>query len=158
MLSIRLSRTGKKKQPHYRIIVIDKQRDPWGKSLEILGSRNPRSKEMTLKEDRVKYWLEKGAQPSNSVWNLLVEAGIVKGDKRGVTHISKKRKNRAAEAEAEAKEKEAPPADEANPEETTTEAPAEEKKEEAPAEEPKEEAKKEEAPAEEPKEEEAKAE
>lgn len=124
MLSIRLSRTGKKKQPYYRIIVIDKQRDPWGKALEILGSRNPRNKELTLKEERVKYWLEKGAQPSNSVWNILIEAGIVKGDKRGVTHISKKRKAKEAEKAEEAKEAE--------------KAPEEAKSAEAPQEEPKE--------------------
>lgn len=134
MLSIRLSRTGKKKQPHYRVIVVDKQRDPWGKALEILGSRNPRTKETTLKEERIKFWIEKGAQPSNTVWNLLIEQGVIKGDKRGVTHISKKRKARGEEA------KEAP-AEKKPAEEVPTEEPKEESKEEAPTEEPKEEEK-----------------
>ncbi|MBU0531365.1 MAG: 30S ribosomal protein S16 [Candidatus Uhrbacteria bacterium] len=117
MLSIRLSRTGKKKQPHYRVIVVDKQRDPWGKAIEILGSRNPRTKETTLKEERIKFWIEKGAQPSNTVWNLLIESGVIKGEKRGVTHISKKRQGKATAAKAEADEKakaaEAKPAEEA---------------------------------------------
>jgi small subunit ribosomal protein S16 len=135
MLSIRLSRTGKKKQPHYRVIVVDKRRDPWGKSIEILGSRNPRSKETQLKEERIKYWLEQGAQPSNTVWNILVDAGIVKGDKRGVTHISKKRATKKKEAEDAAKEKEAAAKAEPEPaEEPVEEAPAEEKKEEEKAE------------------------
>ena len=133
MLSIRLSRTGKKKQPHYRVIVVDKRRDPWGKSIEILGSRNPRSKETQLKEERIKYWLEQGAQPSNTVWNMLIDAGIVKGEKRGVTHISKKRAGKQKDAENAAKEKSgeagAPAAAEAPAE------PAEEAKEETSAEE-----------------------
>lgn len=131
MLSIRLSRIGKKKQPHYRVIVVDKKRDPWGKSIEILGSRNPRSKETVLKEERIKYWLGQGAQPSNTVWNMLVDAEIVKGDKRGVTHISKKRAGKqkeAAEAAKEVtKEKEAvPEAKEETKEEAKEEKPAEE--------------------------------
>lgn len=122
MLSIRLSRTGKKKQPSYRVVVMDKRRDPWGKSLEILGHRNPRSKETVLKEERIKYWLDQGAQASNSVWNMLVDAGIVQGDKRGVTHISKKRSSKTKAAEEAKKE-----AEEAKKEkETATEAPAEE--------------------------------
>lgn len=145
MLSIRLSRTGKKKQPHYRIIVVEKSRDPWGKSLEILGSRNPRTKETVLKAERIKHWLEMGAQPSNSVWNILIEEKLVEGKKKGVTHISKKRTAKAAEAEAEAKAKKeeaaeepkekAPAEEEAAPEETTKEEPKEESKEETPAEE-----------------------
>ena len=139
MLSIRLSRTGKKKQPHYRVIVVDKKRDPWGKSIEILGHRNPRTKETVLKDERIKYWLGQGAQPSNTVWNMLVEAGIVKGDKRGVTHISKKRSGKAKEAEEAKKEKETKPEVEAEAPEVTEEPKAEEPKEdvkdEAPVEE-----------------------
>ena len=66
MLSIRLSRVGKKKQPIYRVVVQDKQRDPWGKSVEIIGHYNPRAnpKEIVFKEERVKYWLSVGAQPA----------------------------------------------------------------------------------------------
>ena len=148
MLSIRLSRTGKKKQPHYRVIVVDKKRDPWGKSIEILGHKNPRTKETVLKEERIKHWIGEGAQPSNTVWNMLVDASIVKGDKRGVTHISKKRSGKQKDAEEAAKEKKA--AAEAKAEEPAAEAPTE-----APAEEPKtEEEAKDEAPAEEKKEDE----
>jgi small subunit ribosomal protein S16 len=135
MLSIRLSRIGKKKQPHYRVIVVDKRRDPWGKSIEILGHKNPRTKETVLKEERIKYWISEGAQPSNTVWNMLVDAGIVKGDKRGVTHISKKRAGKQKEAVEAAKEKKA--AAEAKAEEPKAVEPAAEAPVEAPVEEPK---------------------
>ncbi|MFH1315372.1 MAG: 30S ribosomal protein S16 [Candidatus Uhrbacteria bacterium] len=131
MLSIRLSRIGKKRQPHYRVIVVDKRRDPWGKSIEILGSRNPRSKETVLKEERIKYWLDQGAQPSNTVWNMLIDAGIAQGEKRGVTHISKKRAGKQKEAVEAAKEKAA-----AAEAETKEEKPAEEVVAETPVEAP----------------------
>ena len=83
MLVIRLSRVGKKKQPTYRVVVQEKQRDPWGTSVEIIGNYNPRTEPSTLnlKEDRVKHWLERGAQPSPTVHNLLVDIGLVKGPK-----------------------------------------------------------------------------
>lgn len=84
MLAIKLSRVGKKKQPSYRLIVVEKTKDPWGKAKEIVGFYNPRTKPKTVKVDaeRVKYWLEHGAQPTNTVWNILVDAGVVKGEKK----------------------------------------------------------------------------
>src|SRR5688572_4292432 len=84
MLVIRLTRVGKKKQPSYRVVVQDKRNDPWGKSFEIVGSYNPRStpKLVSFKEDRIKFWMDRGAQPSDSVHNLLVNAKIVDGPKR----------------------------------------------------------------------------
>ncbi|MEA3272873.1 MAG: 30S ribosomal protein S16, partial [Patescibacteria group bacterium] len=92
MLSIRLSRVGKKKQPSYRIIVLDKRKDPWGDYLENLGFYNPRvkPKEIKLKEERIKYWLSVGAQPSATVHNLLVDAKIIEGKKMKATIIKKK--------------------------------------------------------------------
>lgn len=74
---------GKKKQPTYRIVVQEKSKDPWGKSAEILGNYNPRAKEnaLTVKEDRVKHWIQMGAKPSATVHNLLVDAKIVPGPK-----------------------------------------------------------------------------
>jgi small subunit ribosomal protein S16 len=107
MLSIRLSRVGKKNNPTFRVIVVDKHKDPWGKAVEILGNRNPRTKQMTLNVERVKYWLSKGAQPSNTVANLLIDEKIIEGNKHSVTHISKKRR---AKMEA-ANPKEAPAAE-----------------------------------------------
>lgn len=98
MLTIRLSRMGKKKQPVYRFIVLEKSKDPWGKFLENLGTMNPLTSPATidLKEDRVKYWIEKGAQPSDTVWNLLVDRKVVEGEKRLKVKISKRHKERLA--------------------------------------------------------------
>lgn len=140
MLAIKLSRIGKRHRPHYRIIVLEKAKDPWGDFKENLGTYNPRTKQLDIKADRVKHWIEQGAQPTDTIFNILVAEGIIEGKKRRVSRISKKRQAKLDEKAKEAKEKEAPA------EEPKEEAPAEEK--EAPAEEAKPEEKKEEAPAE----------
>jgi small subunit ribosomal protein S16 len=102
MLSIRLTRIGKRKQPLYRFIVTEKSRDPWGKSLEILGNYNPHTSPATtvLKTDRVKYWLSKGAQTTDTVWNLFCDLKLVQGDKRKKVMISKRRKEKIAKKQA----------------------------------------------------------
>lgn len=98
MLSIRLTRIGKKKQPEYRFIICEKARDPWGKALEILGHYNPRTNPATfnVKKDRIEYWISNGAQCTDTVWNLFVERGLVKGEKRKNTKITRKRKEKLA--------------------------------------------------------------
>ncbi len=112
MLEIRLSRKGKKKQPIYRIIVNEKTKDPWGNYLENLGSYNPKTKQSDLKIDRIKYWLGKGAQPSDTLWNMFIEKGLLEGKKKTVTKISKTRQAKINEkkkqAEPEAKEAKKP--------------------------------------------------
>ncbi len=92
MLMLKLSRVGKKNQPSYRLIVVEKSKDPWGKYLEIVGFYNPKSaKRITdLKNDRIAYWLSKGAQPSATVHNLLVDAGLINGKKVRATSPKKK--------------------------------------------------------------------
>lgn len=74
MLMIRLSRVGARKKPYYRIVVIEKDRARDGRSLEVVGTYNPRTSPATvdLKKDRVDYWTGKGAQLSDRV-NKLVE-------------------------------------------------------------------------------------
>ncbi len=111
MLSIRLSRTGKKNQPSYRLIVSEKTKDPWGTYLEILGHYNPRSeaKIVDLKEDRLKYWIGKGAQLSATVNNLLVTAGVIATKKMKVQR-RKKVKGAEVAKPAEAPKAEAPKA------------------------------------------------
>jgi small subunit ribosomal protein S16 len=98
MLTIRLSRIGKKKQPSYRFIVCEKARDPWGKALEILGSYNtlvnPAS--VTIDKERALYWIGKGAQPSDTVHNIFVDQGFITGEKRKLMQISKRRKEKLA--------------------------------------------------------------
>ena len=81
MLTIKLSRIGKKKQPIYRLIISEKARDPWGKALEILGTYNPFSKDLQVKADRVKYWISVGAGMTVTVNNLLIDKGVITGDK-----------------------------------------------------------------------------
>ena len=96
MLVIRLTRIGKKKQPSYRLVVQDKTRDPWGKALDIVGNYNPRTtpKTLVLKEDRIKEWIAKGAQPSATVNNLLIDAKVIKGEKmKNTTGDKDKKKN-----------------------------------------------------------------
>lgn len=96
MLTIKLSRFGKKKQPTYRLLVLEKSKDPWGDYLEMLGHYNPRTKTAELKTDRIKYWMEKGAQPTDTVWNLFITNKVIEGKKRGVTKISKTRREKLA--------------------------------------------------------------
>lgn len=83
MLSIRLSRIGKKKMPSYRLLVTEKTRDPWGTYLEILGKLDPLAKPKKVEFDveRIKYWMSKGAQPTATVRNLLIDMKVLEGDK-----------------------------------------------------------------------------
>lgn len=110
MLSIRLQRVGRKKAPTYRLIVTPKTRDPQAVSVEIVGHYNPRAnpKELVLKEDRVKYWLSQGAQPTDTVHNLLVSQKLIEAKKRTASSISKERatklETKVAEAKAKAEE------------------------------------------------------
>ena len=106
MLSIRLTRVGKKKQPIYRVIVLDKRKDPWGKFIENLGNYNPRTNPRTinLKIDRIKYWLSVGAQPSATVHNFLVDEKIIDAKKVKTTIVKKKEK--AKEDKKEVKKEE----------------------------------------------------
>jgi len=81
MLTIRLSRVGKKNKPLYRVIISEKQKDLYGNSLEILGSYNPHTKELKIDAEKTKYWLSKGAGMSNTVNNLLIDKKIIEGKK-----------------------------------------------------------------------------
>ena len=73
MVAMRLTRVGSKKRPCYRIVVIEKQRARNGRFLEILGQYYPLEDpaKIELNEDRARYWLAKGAKPSETVRNLL---------------------------------------------------------------------------------------
>lgn len=73
MLCIRLARTGAKKKPSYRVVVIEKERARDGRFVEILGHYNPTADpiELRLNEERVQYWIGKGAQPSATVSRLM---------------------------------------------------------------------------------------
>ena len=76
MLMIRLSRRGARKQPHYRIVVIEKDRARDGRSVEVVGTYNPRTNpaSVELKRERIDYWTSKGAQLSDRVKKLVDKA------------------------------------------------------------------------------------
>jgi small subunit ribosomal protein S16 len=76
VLMIRLARVGARKQPHYRVVVIEKDRARNGRSVEVVGTYNPRTSpaSVDLKLERVEYWKGKGAQLSDRVAKLLASA------------------------------------------------------------------------------------
>ena len=75
MLMIRLARRGARKQPHYRIVVIEKGRARNGRPVEVVGTYNPRTNpaSIELKRDRVEYWVSKGAQMSDRVGKIYAK-------------------------------------------------------------------------------------
>ena len=76
---IRLSRVGAKKQPAYRVVVADARSARDSRSIETIGHYNPRTEpiELNIDADKAKSWLEKGAQPSDTVVRLFRKAGIL---------------------------------------------------------------------------------
>lgn len=74
---IRLARHGAKKRPFYRIVVADGESPRDGRFLEIVGTYDPLQDpaQVTLKEDRVEYWMSEGATPSDTVKSLLKKQG-----------------------------------------------------------------------------------
>jgi len=89
MLAIKLQRVGKKKQGSFRVVVSEK-RSKMSSSIEDLGFFNPYSDKLSINKERVSYWMKEGAQPTDSIFNLLVTAGIVEGKKKAVHAKSKK--------------------------------------------------------------------
>lgn len=80
MVRLKLRRQGKKKQPTYRLVAADSHSPRDGRFIEILGHYNPRTEPATLvlKEERIMEWLRQGAQPTESVRQLLQTAGIMR--------------------------------------------------------------------------------
>lgn len=175
-LKIRLARGGAKKRPFYRIVIAEASAPRDGRYVERVGTYNPmvpkdHDQRLTLKNERIAYWLGQGAQPTERVQKMLATAGLMAApeirEQPKKSAPGKKRAEReeaaaeaaataeaeaaaAAEAPAEDAVAEEAPAEEAPAEEAAAEAPAEEAAaEEAPAEDaPAEEAVAEDAPAE----------
>jgi small subunit ribosomal protein S16 len=85
MLTIRLTRVGKKNDPSFRVIVVESKRKPQpGNYLEMVGSYDPRVDRVDLKADRIKHWLSMGATTSETVHNLLVSNKIIDAKKINV--------------------------------------------------------------------------
>lgn len=72
---IRLARMGARKQPYYRVVVIDKERARDGRALEVVGTYNPRTNpaSVELQRERIDYWVSKGAQLSDTVAKLVTK-------------------------------------------------------------------------------------
>ncbi len=72
---IRLARVGARKQPYYRVVVIEKERARNGRAVEIVGTYNPRTNPATvdLQRERIEHWRSKGAQVSDRVAKLLAK-------------------------------------------------------------------------------------
>jgi small subunit ribosomal protein S16 len=99
MLTIRLTRKGKKNQPFFRVVLVDKRKSSKaGSFVEDLGYKNPLTKKVSLNKERILYWISKGAQPSPSIKNLLITEKIIDDKKTKITNISKKKKAEMAEA------------------------------------------------------------
>ncbi|MBD59831.1 MAG: 30S ribosomal protein S16 [Citromicrobium sp.] len=153
-IALRLSRGGAKKRPYYRIVAADSRYPRDGRYLEQIGTYNPLlakddENRVNLNEDRARYWLGVGAQPSDRVARFLDAAGI----RERAARNNPNKAEPGEKAKERAEEKAAKEAEAAEALKAAEEAPAEEeaKAEEAPAEE----AATEEAPAEEAKAEDA---
>jgi len=117
MLKIRLARIGRKNDPTFRVVVTEHTRGPKsGKHLEILGNYNPKMDEIKLNGERILHFISHGAQVSDTVHNLLIKEGVIKGKKINVLP----KKSPIVKEDEESKE------------EATKEALTEESKEEAP--------------------------
>lgn len=137
MLMIRLQRIGRKNDPSFRMLVLEKTASPKaGTYVDHVGTYNPKTKAFQADGDAIKAWIAKGAQLSPSLQNLLIEKGIIEGKKSAAVVKQKNlTKNvKKEEPAAEAAPVAAAPAEEQEaPAETPAEAPAEAAPAEAPA-------------------------
>lgn len=77
MLKLRLTRTGRKKQPAYRLVIIEDSTRREGRPVDFVGYYNPLTKESHFKVEKIQKWLNVGVQPSETVANLLKRAKII---------------------------------------------------------------------------------
>ncbi len=106
MLMIRFQRIGRTNDPAFRIVLLEKSRAAKaGNITEQLGTYNPKSKALSIDAERVKEWIAKGAQPSDSMRNLLNNQSVLSGKKVNVlpkkTPIKKEVKEETAPAQVE---------------------------------------------------------
>lgn len=83
MLMMRLNRVGRKNNPAYRIVVIDKRASSKSsKTVDLIGSYNPKLGQITINGEKAKHWLAHGVQASDTVHNMLISQKIIEGKKR----------------------------------------------------------------------------
>ncbi|MFQ5493269.1 MAG: 30S ribosomal protein S16 [Candidatus Dojkabacteria bacterium] len=97
MVKIRLTRIGKIHAPVYRVVAIQARTKRDGRALEYLGQYNPRTqpKTIVLDKERIQYWLGNGAQPTETVLNLLIKEGIVAAPKEKKVYSKKPGKKKS---------------------------------------------------------------
>jgi len=127
MLAIRFARTGRKNAPQFKVVLQEHTVAPGGRHVAVLGSYDPKKKVAVLKADKIKEWIAKGAQASDSAHNLFVREGIIDGKKRAIKMEKPKAKEIPAEEAPKAEVKTEEPkaedvkTEEAKPEEIKTE-------------------------------------
>ena len=101
MLMIRYQRIGRTNDPAFRIVLLEKARAArTGRIVEQLGTYNPKTKALRLDEVRVKEWMSRGAEPTDTVRNLLITRGMLEGKKADVFPASGRKKMAEAAAKA----------------------------------------------------------
>lgn len=115
MLMMRLQRVGRKNNPTYRIVVVDKRTSgKSNKNVDLIGSYEPKQGVVSINKEKATHWLGHGVQPSDTVYNMLVSNKIIEGKKKNAlpkkSPIIDEAKLKAeaeakAKAEAEAKAK-----------------------------------------------------
>jgi len=94
MLTIRFLRQGRKNQPFFKIVIIDKRRSAISNNfVEEVGNFDPKTKALNLNKERIKYWLSVGAKPSPRVFNVLVQEKILE-EKKIPVHKKKKKEEK----------------------------------------------------------------
>jgi small subunit ribosomal protein S16 len=85
MLKIRLQRIGRKNDPAFRAVLTDsKNSTKSGRFLEIVGTYNPKAGEVNFDSEKIKHWISKGAQLSDTMHNFLVHQKVIQGKKKNV--------------------------------------------------------------------------
>jgi len=124
MLMMRLQRVGRKNNPTYRIIVVDKRTGPKSnKSVDLIGSYEPKQGIIIINKEKATHWLSHGVQPSDTVYNMLVSQKVIEGKKRNalpkkspIIDEAKLKAEAEAKAAAEAEAAKAAEADTKEPE------------------------------------------
>ena len=97
MISIKLRPVGKKKQISYRVVILPKKSKLVGRYIDDLGWYNPHTNKFLINAEKAKQWLANGAQPTDTVHNILVDAKIIEGKKIPLQKKSKQQKEKPAE-------------------------------------------------------------
>lgn len=100
MLKIRLTRTGRKNSATYRIVIANQRSKRDGEFVAYVGTYDPKTNPSTINfdKDSVKAWLDKGAQPTATVKNLMVKAGIIAKPKKAEVKVFKGKPGKKAQA------------------------------------------------------------